>query len=82
MKKKIIITIIVLIIFTGIGYGSYKLYNYYRIKNAKIEVVLVDDLKVEFNSEPKKISEFIKSINGKITNDHLINTKKLGKQKI
>ena len=82
MKKKIIISVIVLIVLCSLGIGAYKLYNYIRIKNAKIEVTLVDNLKVEFNSDPVKFSTFIKSINGRINNDHNINTRKLGKQDI
>ncbi len=53
------------------------MYSYLRIKFAKIEVVLVEDLSAEFTSE-KKVSDFITSINGRITNDYLIDTTSLG----
>lgn len=54
-------------------------YQYFRIKNAKIEVYLVDDLTIEFNTE-KKVSDFIVSMNGKILDDYQIPSQKLGKE--
>ena len=42
--------------------------HWVRIKTAKIEVVLKDDLTVEF-AEEKRVSDFITSINGKIIDD-------------
>lgn len=81
MKKKAIIIVclsffIILSIIVGL-----KLVNYLRIKNAKIEVVLVDDLNIEFNSKIY-LSELIKDINGSIKKDKLINTTKLGEKEI
>lgn len=54
---------------------------YLRVKFAKIEVTLVDDLTVSF-TENKKVSDFITSINGKITNDYEIDTTTLGTKEI
>lgn len=76
-KKKILIIITILIIILSSSFLSYKLYNYYRIKNAKIEVVLKDDLTLEFSTK-KKVSDYIVNINGKITNDYVIDSSKLG----
>lgn len=77
MRKKIIIILIAVLL----SFSIYKIYSYIRIKTAKIEIVLVDDLKLEF-SEKKKVSDFIKSINGKITDDYIIDSSKLGKKNI
>lgn len=56
-------------------------YQYLRIKNAKIEVTLQENREIEFY-DTKRVSDFIKNINGKIVNDYVINSKKLGKQDI
>lgn len=48
---------------------------------AKVEIVLNNNLEVEFN-EKRKISSFIKKINGKIINDKNVNTLKLGDNNI
>lgn len=47
------------------------------IKNAKIEVKLIDNTNIPFAKEIK-ISEMIESINGEIVDDRLINTSSLG----
>lgn len=76
-KKKIIIGIcLILIIILSVF-----LYKFIKVKTAKIEVVLVDDLKVNFLDDVK-ISSFIKNINGKLIDDAKIDTRKLGKQNI
>ena len=80
-NKKYIFIFIVLLLICVIIFGGYKLYSYIRIKNAKIEVKLVDNLTMEFYDE-KKISDFIISINGNIINDKKINSKIIGKQKV
>ncbi len=74
-----IITLLILLVVLIII--SFKLYNYLRIKNAKIEVTLNDNLNLEFNDK-KKVSYFIKSLNGKIINDYTIDSSKVGKKKI
>ena len=81
MKKKIIIItsiIIGIILLTVLGIN---IYNKWRIANAKILVELVDTLEVEVFQEAK-LSDFIKSINGKIEDDFIINTTKIGKKAI
>ena len=81
MKKKIIIItsiIIGIILLTVLGIN---IYNKWRIANAKILVELVDTLEVEVFQEAK-LSDFIKSINGKIEDDFIINTTKTGKKAI
>lgn len=52
-----------------------------KIKNAKVIVNLREDMNAEFLSEVR-VSDFIESINGKIKNDYLINTKELGEQDV
>ena len=77
MKKKIIIItsiIIGIILLTVLGIN---IYNKWRIANAKILVELVDTLEVEVFQDAK-LSDFIKSINGKIEDDFIINTTKTG----
>ena len=77
MKKYFIIGGIVLsLIIGGLFLG-----NFLRVKFAKIELVLVDDLNVEFLSDAK-VSDFIESINGKIVDDYIIDTTKIGKQEV
>ena len=75
-KKKIIIYVLVTFISLLAIFGIFKLYQYIRIKTAKIEIVLKDDLTLEFNTE-KKVSDFIQSMNGKIVDDYIIDSKKL-----
>lgn len=57
----------------------FQLIGYLRVKFAKIEIVLVDDLTIEFQDK-KHISDFIASINGKIVDDYEIPTTEVGKQ--
>ena len=80
MKKKYKIILIVFIIILVICI-SIPLYNYIRIKTAKIEVTLKDDMTAEFNSNIK-VSDYITSINGKIVDDYKIDTTKLGVKNI
>ena len=81
MKKKIIIIISSIFLISILAFVAYKVAMYIRIKNAKIEVTLVDNLNLEFNDK-KKVSDFIKSINGKIIDDYEIDSKTLGKKDI
>ena len=81
MKRKSIFIIILLVLILIIGFISVKIYNIYRIKNAKIEIVLSDDLTLEFLTE-KKVSDFIKSINGTIVDDYEIDSTVVGTKKI
>lgn len=77
MKKCFIIGSIVLILIVG---GLF-LVSILRVKLAKIELLLVDELNTPFLSDVN-VSDFIKSINGKIVEDRKIDTTKIGKQKI
>ena len=58
-----------------------KLINYYRVKNAKVYIVLRDTLKTEVYSNVE-IEDFIDEINGDIIDNKKIDTSKIGKQKI
>lgn len=81
MKKKIIIIIsITILIFLLILVGIYS-YNKWRIANAEIIVELQDNLNIEVFTEVK-LSDLIKSINGKLTDDFTIKTDKIGKKNI
>ena len=83
MKKRYIILIVFvscLLLGFGIFFGI-RFYNKWRIENAVIDVKLNKNLEVEVYSEAV-VSDFIKSINGKIIDDYLINTKELGKKEI
>ena len=79
MKKVLYGLLIIISIVIIIG-GVY-IYNYLRVKYAKIEVKLKNDLTIEFLDE-KHVSDFIKNINGKIINDYVIDSKKVGKKHI
>ena len=79
--KKVLWIIVGLILFGLCCIGGFEYYKYYRIKNAKIIVELNDNLKIEFN-DPKHVSELIKSINGKLKNDYIIDSSKVGKRTI
>ena len=81
MKKKIIIIISIIIGIILLTVLGINIYNKWRIANAKILVELVDTLEVEVFQETK-LSDFIKSINGKIEDDFIINTTKTGKKAI
>ncbi len=77
MKKKIIIVLSIIFSLVFIGL----LINYIVTKITKVEVTLVEDLTVEFN-DTKKVSDFIKSINGEIIDDYKIDTTIVGKKEI
>lgn len=82
MDKKKILKI------SGIGLGIILLLilllcgiQYLRVKFAKIEVVLASDLTIEF-TDKKRVSDFITSINGTITNDYIIDSTSLGTKEV
>lgn len=77
MKKKIIVFVVLLLAVIL----SYLLYSYLRVKFAKIEVILVDDLTLEFN-EKRHVSDYIESINGKIIDDYVIDATELGNKEV
>lgn len=70
---------IVLALFSG--YILFQGYRWYRVKTAKIEVTLKKDRTYEFATK-KKVSDYIESINGKIKNDYVIPSTKLGKRNV
>ena len=84
MKKEIKILFISLIIII-IGILSYifipKAIYSYRIKHAIIKVSLVDDLHIEFNSKVY-VDDLIKSINGELLENNIIDTSVLGQKTV
>ena len=80
-RKKIIFILLIasgaLLLITGICF----LIHYLKIKFAKIEVTLVDDLTLSF-TDKKKVSDFILSINGRISDDYVIDSNTLGKKEV
>ena len=79
--KKILFLLIAFLIFIFLIVGIVKLVGFIRLKTAKIEVTLQNDLTASF-LENKKISDYIVSINGNILNDKSIDTTKIGKKTI
>lgn len=77
MKKRIVgsalIVLGIIVVFV--------LVHFVRIWTAEVKVVLDDNLKLEFNDK-RKVSSFIKSINGEIIDDYYINSDKLGKKEV
>lgn len=78
MDKRIKIILVVIIILL-LCFLAFKLVGYLRVKYAKIEITLVSNMTLEFN-DTKKVSDYIKSINGKIVDDYEIDSTKLGKK--
>ena len=64
-KKKVIITISLVVEILLLSIGGYFLYRYIRVKTAKVEIKLVENLDAEF-ADTLRVSSFIESINGKI----------------
>ena len=83
MKKLLLIISFILIAIGGyFGYSKYQKYKEeQRIKNAIIKVELKDNLEVVYNSKVY-VSDFIKSINGNIVNNYLIDTKEVGEKNV
>ncbi len=81
MKRLLIVVIFISALLFGLILGFAKLINYYRIKNAKVYIVLSDTLKTEVYSDVH-IGDFIEEINGDIMDNKKIDTTRLGKQKI
>lgn len=80
-KKKVIIIISLVVGILLLSIGGYFLYRYIRVKTAKVEIKLVENLEAEF-ADTLRVSSFIESINGKIVDDYVIDTEKLGKKDI
>lgn len=89
MKKRICIitsilicTIVLITIGIKSGIRAYeKAKEEEKIKNAVIEVELSEDLTAKFASK-KKVSDYVTSLNGKIIDDHMIDTTELGTKKV
>ena len=85
MKKKLIIIILIVLALIPLFYFGYKKYQDYkeeqRIKNAKVVVVLKDNLKVTYDTK-LKISDLIEEINGEIIHDNYLDTAALGKKTV
>ena len=77
MKKKIIYIILLIIVIIL----SILIYSDYRVKHAKINVDVIDDLNVEVYSKVY-VSDLIETINGKLLKDKRINTEKLGTRRV
>ena len=80
-KKIIIISIISVLVLIIVSLVGIKLYNEYKLRHAKLIIVLEEDLTLEVGSK-KKLSDYIVKINGKITNDSYLDSSKLGKQEV
>lgn len=80
-RKKQIIIIMFLIGMVMSSFLLVQIYQYIRLKTAKVEVILVDDLSVEVYDK-KKISDFIQNMNGTLLDDKKIDTTELGKKNI
>ncbi len=81
-KKKILLVFLAIIIaLILIVLGIKSLIDYLRIKYAKIEVSLVQDLTLNF-TEKKHVSDFINSINGNLINDYIIDSTKIGDKSV
>lgn len=80
-KKKIIIIISIVVGILLLSTGGYFLYKYIRVKTAKVEVKLSEKLEANF-ADTLRVSSFIESINGKLLDDYVIDTDKLGKKTI
>lgn len=78
-KRLTIIGILIVIIVSF--FSITKLYEYIKLKTAKIEVVLSENLTLEFNDK-KKVSDYIQSINGQIIDDYTIDSSRVGFQNI
>lgn len=80
-RKKILLIIFSCLCLFLLLFGVIKLIEWIRIKTAKIEVTLQEELTIPFLEE-KKISDMIVSINGKIIDDEYINTNIIGEKTI
>ncbi len=82
-KKQIKIGILIVGILSlfVLVWGITKIIQKIRVKNAKIEITLHDDMTINFLEE-KRISDYIVSINGKIVDDKFIDTTSIGEKVI
>ena len=72
--KYVLISLVIII-------TCYFVFNFVRVKTAKVNIILKKDLTIEFASNIL-VSDMIKNMNGTIKNDYKIDTTKLGTKKI
>ena len=72
--KYVLISLVIII-------TCYFVFNFVRVKTAKVNIILKKDLTIEFASNIH-VSDMIKNMNGTIKNDYKIDTTKLGTKKI
>lgn len=77
MKKYIIAGVVLIVLLIG-GFFTWR---YLRVKYAKVEIALAENMEVEFLSDVK-VSDFIEKLNGEIVDDYELDTTKVGKQEI
>lgn len=75
--KKVIISLLVVLVFSLLSILIIYGYKYYKIKNALILVDVVNDLEIDVFSEVK-LSDLLVSINGKLVDDFIIKTDVVG----
>lgn len=80
-NKKIMTTLIILVLVTILFWGIIKGIEFLRVKFAKIEVTLVEDLTLPFTEE-KHISDYIVSMNGRLIEDEIIDSTSIGEKEI
>lgn len=81
IKVRSLIFVILLSILAFLIFGLKPLISHLQIKYAKIEITLKEDLTLNFTEE-KHVSDFIESINGKIVDDYIIDSTKIGEKTI
>lgn len=81
MKKKVVFSVIIGLLILLIISLAFLIGKYYKIKHAKVFITYLDPLEVEFLQEAV-VNDFIVSINGKVINNHAIDTTIVGEQEI
>lgn len=76
-KKKIIIIISILVSLIVLSIGIIIGYNYYRVANAKIIVIVKPNYKIEV-FDKVHVKDLIVSINGKLVKNELVDTSEVG----
>ena len=77
MNKNIIIAIIILVSIIVLSIGIIIGYNYYRVANAKIIVIVKPNYKIEV-FDKVHVKDLIVSINGKLVKNELVDTSEVG----
>lgn len=85
MDKKIGMVLVIILVGISLIISSkngIEIYQMTRIKVPKVVIEYKDDMSIEFNTDNVKVSDFIKSINGEITDDYIIDTTVVGTKRI